>query len=244
MKHLFVVAVATGIFTGTSFEANAQTNVNLEKLTSKSKAASPKFINDIEITPNGAPTDGDHYSNEDFAAPQAALPAPKQGSTTVAAKNTGSSSGEMAIEKCTSLQFKYAMLLDVEVETLTNFTLLNFIDEWWATRYRYGGTDKSGIDCSSFTGKLQQEVYNNSMPRTAREQYQVCEKINKEDLQEGDLVFFNTRGGISHVGVYMGNNCFVHSSTNSGVTISSLTDDYYSKRFISGGRALSSTANR
>lgn len=244
MKHLFVVAVATGIFTGTSFEANAQTNVNLEKLTSKSKTASPKFINDIEITPNGAPTDGDHYSNEDFAASQAALPMPKQEPTVATFKNTIASSGEMAIEKCTGLQFKYAMLLDMEVETLTNFTLLNFIDEWWATRYRYGGTDKSGIDCSSFTGKLQQEVYNNSMPRTAREQFQVCEKISKENLQEGDLVFFNTRGGVSHVGVYIGNNCFVHSSTNNGVTISSLTDDYYSKRFIGGGRAVSSTVQR
>jgi lipoprotein Spr len=60
--------------------------------------------------------------------------------------------------------------------------------------------------------------------------------VANEDLQEGDLVFFNTRGGISHVGLYLGNNYFVHSSTSGGVTISSLTDDYYSKKFLSGGR--------
>jgi hypothetical protein len=244
MKNLFVVAVATGIFTGTSFEVNAQANVNLEKL-AKNKAASPKFINNIEITPNSIPTDGDYYSNEDLRQTQAPLPMPRQ-ETIVAVpvkKNTATTTST-SIEKCSALQFKYAMLMDVEVETLTNFTLLSFMEEWWATRYRYGGTDKKGIDCSSFSGKLQQEVYSYTMPRTAREQYQVCEKIALASLQQGDLVFFNTRGGVSHVGVYLGNNCFVHSSTNSGVTISSLTDDYYSKRFISGGRMAAPTVKK
>lgn len=240
MKSLFVVAVATGIFTGTSFELQAQANINLEKLAAKPKTAAPKFISNIEITPSGKPTDGDYYSTAAASLPAAPQPAaatetPKQASITLSS---------MAIEKCSSLQFKYAMLMDVEVETLTNVALLNFIEEWWATRYRYGGTDKKGIDCSSFTGKLQQEVYDNSLPRTAREQYQVCEKVALENLLEGDLVFFNTRGGVSHVGVYLGNNCFVHSSTNSGVTISSLTDNYYSKRYIGGGRAACSTAKK
>jgi len=244
MKNLFVVAVATGIFTGTSFEGNAQANINLEKLAAKpAAAAAPRFINSIEITPSGKPTDGDYYSTEDFRLPEAAATTkPEQAKESV--KNITVTSNAIAIEKCNALQFKYAMLMDVEVETVTNFALLNFIEEWWATRYRYGGTDKKGIDCSSFSGKLQQEVYNNSMPRTARDQYQVCEKVELEKLQEGDLVFFNTRGGISHVGVYLGNNYFVHSSTNSGVTISSLTDSYYSKRYIGGGRAACSTAKK
>lgn len=242
MKSLFVVAVATGIFTGTFFSASAQANVNMEKLASKSKTASPKFINNIEITPQGSkPSDGDYYSNEDFS--QQPTTAPKKEEVKEPVKKVTVTS-TAAIEKCTALQFKYALLMDVEVETLTNFALLNFIEEWWATRYRYGGTDKKGIDCSSFTGKLQQDVYKNTMPRTAREQYQVCDKVSLANLQEGDLVFFNTRGGVSHVGVYVGNNCFVHSSTNSGVTISSLTDDYYSKRFISGGRVVCSTAKK
>ena len=79
-------------------------------------------------------------------------------------------------------------------------------------------------------------VYGVNLDRTAREQFRQCEKIANEDLKEGDLVFFNTRGGVSHVGFYLGNNYFVHSSVHTGVTISSLTDDYYSKKFISGGR--------
>lgn len=244
MKNLFVVAVATGIFTGTSFEAKAQANINLEKLAAKAKTASPKFINSIQITPSGKPTDGDYYSNEDLSRQETVTAVPRQEEVKEPVKKAVSPANAAAIEMCSSLQFKYAMLMDVEVESLSNFTLLNFIEEWWATRYRYGGTDKKGIDCSSFTGKLQQEVYNNTMPRTAREQYQVCEKVEMENLQEGDLVFFNTRGGVSHVGVYLGNNCFVHSSTNSGVTISSLTENYYSKRYIGGGRVVLSTAKK
>jgi cell wall-associated NlpC family hydrolase len=130
------------------------------------------------------------------------------------------------------------------VETLGNTALLEFIDEWWATRYLYGGTSKSGIDCSSFSGKLQQEVYSNTMPRTARAQYEVCDKIKAEDLEQGDLVFFNTTGGVSHVGVYLGNHQFVHSSCSNGVTISSLMETYYNRKFIIGGRPVSSTAKK
>lgn len=239
MKNLIVVAVATGIFTGTSFEVNAQANINLEKLSRASKSASPKFINSIVITPEARQGDGEVINGQNVAPEKKPVTIPLKDELSV--ENIGNVA---VIEKCSPLQFKYALLMDVEVETLTNFNLLTFIDEWWATRYRYGGTDKKGIDCSSFTGKLQQEVYNNSLPRTAREQYKVCEKVNSTNLQQGDLVFFNTRGGVSHVGVYIGNNHFVHSSTNSGVTISSLTEDYYSKRFISGGRVCAATVKK
>jgi cell wall-associated NlpC family hydrolase len=71
----------------------------------------------------------------------------------------------------------------------------------------------------------------------AKEQYKVCEHIKRNDLEEGDLVFFHTtRKGISHVGVYLGNNKFVHASLNYGVTISDLNDPYYSRAFRAGGR--------
>ena len=140
------------------------------------------------------------------------------------------------IEKCSPLQFKYAMLINMEVEDVTNTLLYNFIEEWWATRYHYGGTDKSGIDCSAFSSKVLLNIYGIVLPRTSSEQYAVSEKISRQNLKEGDLVFFNTRGGVSHVGVYLGNNFFVHSSVKSGVTINSLTDDYYNRKFIGGGR--------
>ncbi len=139
-------------------------------------------------------------------------------------------------EKCKAIQFKYAQILDREIEAIANISLFSFVDEWWRTRYRYGGTTKKGIDCSAFTRLLQEEVYGFELPRTAREQYAACEKIADEDMMEGDLVFFNTRGGVSHVGVYVGGGYFVHASSSQGITIDNLDNSYYKKRFISAGR--------
>lgn len=140
------------------------------------------------------------------------------------------------IEQFNEKQFKYAMMMDVAVEFLSNLTLYKYIDDWYGTRYRMGGTTKKGIDCSAFTGSLLLCVYALTVPRTAKEQYNASVHINKEDLKEGDLVFFNTRGGVSHVGLYLSNNHFVHSSSSSGVMISSLDDPYFARRFITGGR--------
>src|SRR5690606_2971673 len=113
-----------------------------------------------------------------------------------------------AIEKLNILQIKYAMMIDVDIESLKNLSLLNFIEDWFGTRYKYGGETKRGIDCSALTGGLLMAVYGFAVPRTARQQYEVSEKIKKEELKEGDLVFFNTTGGVSHVGLYLGNDYF------------------------------------
>lgn len=230
MKHLFFVAVATGIFSGTSITTSAQANVNLEKLAGKSSQTSYrptlKFIDGIEIAPEKI-TDVDVTVNEEPVKTMVETPAIAMTAPAV-----------VNIETCSTLQFKYAMMMDIDVEAVSNLELYSFIEEWWGTRYRYGGTTKKGIDCSSFTGKLLAQVYGLDVQRTARDQYGQCEKVAREDLQEGDLVFFNTRGGVSHVGVYLGNDFFVHSSTHSGVTISSLTDNYYNRKFIGGGRLI------
>ncbi|MEX0636398.1 MAG: NlpC/P60 family protein, partial [Ferruginibacter sp.] len=130
-----------------------------------------------------------------------------------------------------------------EIESIINFTLFQFIEDWWRTSYRYGGTGKNGIDCSALTGLLFSTVYGISLPRTAREQYNKSKKIKRQHLSEGDLVFFNTRVGVSHVGVILSNDYFVHASTSNGVTISSLNDAYYSKKYIGWGRQLSETGN-
>ncbi|HTL08280.1 MAG TPA: NlpC/P60 family protein [Chitinophagaceae bacterium] len=137
----------------------------------------------------------------------------------------------------TPMQFKYAILMDVPVEALNNLQLFSFIDEWYGTPYRFGGNDKAGIDCSAFTGNLMTSVFGVGLPRMARDQYNACDHVKREELEEGDLVFFHTtRKGISHVGVYLGNDKFVHASLNYGVTISSLSDPYYARSFRAGGR--------
>ena len=155
---------------------------------------------------------------------------------TVSIKSSKPKSEPISLEDCNALQFKYAQLTDMAVEQIADSYLFNFIEEWWAVRYRYGGTTKRGVDCSSYTGQLFQSVYGITLPRTARLQYGVTTRVNRNELQEGDLVFFNTIGGVSHVGVYVGNDRFTHSGCSHGVTISSLNDPYYSRKFISGGR--------
>ena len=145
-------------------------------------------------------------------------------------------SGKLTTELCKSIQFKYAQLMDVDIEDIANLTMFNFIEDWWNISYCYGGSTKNGIDCSALTGLLFCSVYGIVLPRTAKEQYKRSQKISREAIKEGDLVFFNTRGGVSHVGVYLSNNYFVHSSVSNGVTISSLDDDYYNKKYIGAGR--------
>lgn len=140
------------------------------------------------------------------------------------------------IENSNLLQFKYAVLTDVPVEALSNLGLLNFIEEWYGTPYRYGGSTKKGIDCSAFTLGLMNSVFKITIPRTVKEQYESTQRIDKSELRLGDLVFFNTRGYISHVGVYLFNNKFVHASTSSGVMISDLDDGYFSKKYMGAGR--------
>src|SRR6202008_4053006 len=121
-------------------------------------------------------------------------------------------------------------------EEVKNTRMFEFIDDWYGTPYRLGGTTKKGVDCSAFSQFLFASVYGLSIPRTAREQYNLTSRISRTQLIEGDLIFFNTRGGISHVGVYLQNNKFVHASTTGGVMISDMAEAYYARRFIRAGR--------
>ncbi|WP_082034361.1 C40 family peptidase [Cohnella kolymensis] len=104
--------------------------------------------------------------------------------------------------------------------------------------YDYGGTTKSGFDCSGFTGYVFKQLGVN-LPRTSRDQATRGMKVARDELRPGDLVFFNTSGrGISHVGIYVGDGNFAHSSSRKGVTISGLGDSYYSKRFVTARRVM------
>lgn len=134
--------------------------------------------------------------------------------------------------------FRYASILDVEVEKLKNRSLINYIDEWWGTPYHIGGTTKNGIDCSGFVKGLTSQTFGIELPRSSREQANFCQKINREELREGDLVFFSHGRNISHVGMYLANNKFVHASTSMGVIISDLDEPYWKKRFSKAGRLV------
>ncbi len=133
---------------------------------------------------------------------------------------------------------KYAEMIGLECEKISNFELFKFIDKWYGTNYRLGGQDESGIDCSAFSKKLYDEVYGLEITRTAFEQYRHCKRVKQTDAaEEGDLIFFRTRNKrISHVGVYLANNYFIHASTSHGVTISCLDNSYWHKRYAVIGK--------
>ena len=149
-------------------------------------------------------------------------------------------SGIEDIEQFMPSAFRYSLLLDIEVEAIKNQRLFEYITRWWATPYRIGGNSFDGIDCSGFVSGITLETFQKKLPRTSKEQADFCTPINKDEIQEGDLVFFNTRGGISHVGMYLANNKFVHASTSVGVTISDLNETYWKKRLVKIGRIPSS----
>ncbi|WP_288377422.1 NlpC/P60 family protein [uncultured Pseudomonas sp.] len=112
------------------------------------------------------------------------------------------------------------------------------------TRYRFGGTsEQSGFDCSGFIGYLFREEAGMNLPRSTREMINVdAPKVARNKLKPGDLLFFSTngRGRVSHAGIYLGDNQFIHSSSrrSGGVRIDNLGDRYWSKTFIEAKRAL------
>ncbi|MBE2926252.1 S-layer homology domain-containing protein [Anoxybacillus flavithermus] len=104
--------------------------------------------------------------------------------------------------------------------------------------YQFGGSSEKGFDCSGFTRHVMSRL-GVTLARTTAEQYKQGSEVKKEDLRVGDLVFFETyKKGPSHAGVYIGDNQFIHASSSKGITVTSLDDSYYKKRYIGARRVL------
>jgi lipoprotein Spr len=132
----------------------------------------------------------------------------------------------------------FSQIMGVALSTTSNVKLFQFVYDWIGTPYHFGGDSRKGIDCSAFTKELYSKVFNLTIKRNSRDIFSMVSPVAKDDLQEGDLVFFKIHSrSISHVGIYLGDNKFAHASSR-GVAISSLDDGYYNRYFYKGGRLL------
>lgn len=122
--------------------------------------------------------------------------------------------------------------------TVDDRRMMDVIESYIGTPYRYGGETRDGIDCSGFTQAVYHEI-GIDIPRTASTQAEAAREVQPGDLQFGDIIFFNTSGsGISHCGIYIGDGFFVHASSSRGVIRQTLANPYFFTRIVSAGRFL------
>jgi len=113
--------------------------------------------------------------------------------------------------------------------------LQEYLGKPYAGRSRFD----PGLDCSLFTGEVFKKFAKIQLPRTSEDQFKAGGPVNSGELAFGDLVFFRTDGNrISHVGVYIGHDEFIHASTSNGVIISKMGEKYWAKRFMGARRVL------
>ncbi len=232
MKLNFYITILVSFILFTSCKSvrniTNRDNSGSEVVVKKYGTEKREFINGIQVTLGTVTTTKQKTSSITSASPNKNLELNGRSNTPII-------SGD--IERANLLQLKYSPIINVPVTQLVNIMLLEQIDKWWGTKYCIGGNGETCIDCSGFTHMMMKDVYNVNILRTAQEQYNQSQRIEQEDLREGDLVFFgHSYKSISHVGIYLQNNKFVHASTSVGVTITDLNDKYWNPKFRGGGR--------
>ncbi|ASQ89689.1 hydrolase Nlp/P60 [Prosthecochloris sp. GSB1] len=122
------------------------------------------------------------------------------------------------------------------------YSMSRFFDDvrqFFGVRYRWGGQTPEGFDCSGFVKFMYERVFNLALPRTSIEMASIGRPVDRSDLMPGDLVFFHTRGTrINHVGIFVGNGAFIHSSLSRGVTWDRLQERYFDTRFAGAVRVI------
>ncbi|MDR2468896.1 MAG: C40 family peptidase [Tannerella sp.] len=141
-----------------------------------------------------------------------------------------------AVERARILSLKLGLPVTAE----DYLPLYGMVSEWLGTPHRMGQRSRKGTDCSGFVTVVYGNIYGKALARSSSAMLrQNCRPVKEQaKLREGDLVFFHTGRNTkipSHVGIYLKDRKFVHSSTSHGVIISSLDEPYYAKRWISGG---------
>ncbi len=131
---------------------------------------------------------------------------------------------------------KYEEQLGISLPETINIEFIKAIVPWLGSPYKYGGNSINGTDCSGFVSSIYSCYFKIELDRTSLLIYQNARKINKSQVKEGDLVFFKTDGKkVSHAGMVITPNQFMHASSKKGVVVNSLSEPYYSESFVSFG---------
>jgi cell wall-associated NlpC family hydrolase len=116
--------------------------------------------------------------------------------------------------------------------------LMQAYEQWRGTPYVLGGTTRSGVDCSAFVQIVMRQQLGVDLPRTTREQMNAGSRVRRARLKTGDLVFFQTGRNTYHVGIMLDSHRFLHASTSRGPMISSLTENYWNRRYLRSRRVM------
>jgi cell wall-associated NlpC family hydrolase len=150
-----------------------------------------------------------------------------------------------AVTSAKSVSYKVVSdsIIEFKIDSLKLITFQDILEQQYEkydhVKYRYAGRSEKGFDCSGFVGTVFQNLFEIKLPRSSREMVNVGEEVSKEQLQIGDLVIFKPPG-YSHVGIYLGDGVFMHSSTKLGVTKSSIDSTYWKKYYKTSRRVLTS----
>lgn len=159
-------------------------------------------------------------------------------STSNTAKNMHPETRVVGTEDSSSLQASQDEFENMVRNLDVKSRIMDQYADWKGVRYRLGGNTKKGIDCSSFVQRTFREQFGLDLPRSTYEQQEMGKSISRTKLRIGDLVLFRAGSTGRHVGIYIGNDQFVHASTSSGVTISSMNEPYWKKRYNEARRVL------